>query len=62
MLIMSNLIIINNSYRGQDLYLQSQNLTCLHLFQIGLNCKMFRFNKEISRDCDIKISFFHFSN
>ena len=59
--VQSNLMIINNTCREQDLYLKSQSPTCLQFFQIILNCIRFHFSKEIPSDFrnqDFVFSFF----
>ena len=53
---------INNTYQEQDLSLKSQNPAGLHFFQMTLNCIIFNFNKEISKNCEFKILLLHFSN
>ena len=47
--------------KTQDLHLKSESLTCLHFFQIVLNCIICHLNKEILIDFEIKI-FFHSLN
>ena len=59
---LSNLMIKNNTYWEQDLYLKSQNPTCLHFFSNNSELYNISFYKDISSDFEIKSLFFHFSN
>ena len=59
--VLSNHMILNNTLRARSISkISKSNLPTF--FQIILNCITFHFSKEVSRDFEIEILYFHFSN